>query len=1657
MTTEQAPRVGAVGRARRSVAAVQTLATLRSQGRTVATDAERETLAGWSGWGPLAKAFAPEDDTWVEIAGQLKQSLPADDLELGMQGTYNAFYTPEPIAQAMWQILTAVGFTGGRVLEPGCGGGVFMRTAPPAAAMTGVERDPTSAAICRLLYPHADIITGQFQHARMRDGFAAAVGNVPFGDVKVHDVTAPNAACASLHDYFIWRAVDLLAPGGVAVLLTSRWTMDKAEVWARKSIAEMADLVGAFRLPNGALAGGTDVVADVLVLRRKTGQRGNGFDWIDVDRTRFGWNNPVNKYWASSPLAVLGDMSAGRTTQYGLSIEVKARPQDPPTAQLITDYAGAVAVTAQARGLWWEGPVDVSAAPPSVEGLVSEQGWHHGSLHFYGDGIVRVEGGQLTPVARPSQELKDLLKLRDLAVTLVAYESDHEMGDRLIDPVRTQVAKHYAAYVRKYGAINRCTVHEGPVDEETGLPTYTRRTPPMGGFRKDPDAALVFALEVYDDETSTAGPAPILGARQNLPVRHPERTSDPRQALGWSLNRSGKVDLEFMAGLLGVDDPAGVPPLLGDALYQDPATRVWMTAEEYLSGNVRAKLEVAELAAGQLPEQFTRNVEALKVVLPPWLGPGEIGVKLGSPWIGADDIAEFIRATLGSPAQVRRVQQTSQWEVDASRWSRERAEAVADWGTFRVDAYQLIELALNSKVPVVYDTYEDSNGVERKRKNPDASMLANQKQQQIKERFAEWIWLDPDRTDRLVHLYNTRFNCLVARQFNGEHITVDGLAPWFQPYAHQREYVARALATPAGGCGHPVGAGKTATMAMVAMKLRQLGLIRKPMTVVPNHLKDQIEREFRQLFPGARILAASAETIAAGRRAFNARCATQEWDMILVTHSAFDRMAVSPQTESAYLAEELSELREAIVMACPDGKLSGRMVKNLAKRKDALEEKLDELKTRAKGFDLGLTFEAMGIDYLQVDEAHYYKNLSVPVRTDGFSVRPSKRATGLEIKLRWLAKRGNGRFASLYSGTFISNTMLELYVVLRYLMFDYLADIGLGNADAWAQTFVEFVTSVDVTVDGGQFQLVTRPALFLNAPELRMLLSQVADIRTAEQLGLKRPASTLETVVCQPSSRQVAYSADLVRRAEHVKSRGFVKDDNDKDNMLAICGDGRRMATDPMLVGIDDPEPGKLDAVADKMIAIWRKNPKSLQIGFCDVGTPNDKRGTQTYGRLRRRLIDRGMPAGLVRFIHDAKGDGGKAALFGECRADGKVSVILGSTDKLGVGTNIQRRVLAMHHIDAPWRPADVEQRDGRGLRPGNSNPTVYIYRYVTSRTFDAYTWQLLTRKIGFISQVVSGKVDRTVEDISADVVDLYAAVKAAATDQPMLLEKAKTEQEVKRLRGLQRGHNSTVDRLNRDITKRREDIRAADNEALSWEAIAAATGTEVADLDDEQASQLHELAKQFHTYYRAAPQTFAGVQVKVWSWTTRGDQPEKHPMLHIQANQNTVAVQLQAYKFWTPQKLATEFVKLLRGAATQAAKLRADIARWESENEAAQTSASRPFAQADQLTEALARLDQLEAALYEAALKTPDDAPPASGPAAAVLPKAPPATPLAAPASSQPVPVEPEPKEPDDNDDDSDDLGGLDDLAGMLGALAEQFDKETIGLLEDMMAGLSK
>ena len=949
----------------------------------------------------------------------------------------------------------------------------------------------------------------------------------------------------------------------------------------------------------------------------------------------------------------------------------------------------------------------------------------------------------------------------------------------------------------------------------------------MGGFRQDPDYVTVLALENYDDETGQAAKAPIFSQRVNQRPQRPDRADSPGEAIRICLDTRGRLDLDVIADLLAI--PAErVPAEIHGLAYLDPVAGEWVTAEEYLSGNVRDKLGAARAAASAEgadgAKRWASNITALEGVQPADLGPEEIRAKLGAPWIPPGDVRAFAAETLGYAPEVSYLPVTAQWEVKAERGFADTAAATEEWGTGRIDGYRLLELAVNGRVPVIYDTVATPDGETRVR-NQAETMLAEEKQRALAARFAEWAWEDPERADRLCAEYNQRFNSVVLRRYDGTHLTFPGMDTGFTPYPHQRDMVHRIISSPASLCPYPVGTGKTPTMFMAARKLRELGLAAKPLIIVPNHLLEQTAREGKRLFPSARILMAAREDLdgAQARKLFAARCATGDWDAVVMTHSAFTAIPVHPATEAAHLTDLAARYRQALTAEPGGGR---RTVKQLAKMIDTFETRARTLLDHRT--DDGVYFEHLGADFLLVDESHYFKNLGIPVRTDGFSVAASKRATDLDMKLALLRERG-GKTAALFTGTPVSNSLLEMYVLQHYLHPERLAEVGLHSADAWAATFVDFQTSVEVTPDGASFRMKRRPAKFENVPELLTLFGEVADLRQPESFAVQRPAARHHNVVISSSPQLRAYVASLAERADRVRQV-----DAHEDNMLKICSDGRKAALDLELVGITAAGPGKAGAVVANVARIYHANRSlalpgddpaapggGFQIIFCDLGTPSAAAGSQVYGKIRAGLADAGVPAAQIRFIHDASTDLQKAALFGECRA-GKVAVLLGSTDKLGVGTNIQTRCVALHHVDAPWRPADVEQREGRALRPGNLNLAVDIYRYVSEKSFDSYLWQILERKARFIGQVLGGRpAGRDVDDIG-DATLSYAEVKALATGNPLLLELAEANAGVTRLRHLATAHTRATRRLESSITSWQQQITAKTRHADTLDRLAA-------------------------------------------------------------------------------------------------------------------------------------------------------------------------------------------------------------------------------------------
>lgn len=1322
----------------------------------------------------------------------------------------------------MWDALHDLGFEQGDVLEPGSGAGTFIGMAPAGARMVGVELDPTTVSIARGLYPDADIRTESFAETRFpRDHFDAMIGNVPFGENRLYDPQF-NAGNHSMHNHFIVKSLAMTRPGGLAVVLSSSWTMDAVNPAARREMNSMADLVGAVRLPSGAhrRAAGTEALTDLLIFRRREAKeppRDTSWETVSAQRVD-GQITKVNTYFDMHPEHVLGELHVG-TGMYGNeTVSVKADDLGATEARLRTALSDIVerarergdvlrTATEQER----QQRVSVAAAQTSL--------WDGTIVPGERDTFQIARGGSLHDLAVPksqAQELRSLTALRDGARALLNAEDASFEDTPALTAQRDQLRADYQKYVDRYGAINRFTTRgtgryetitdpqSGAIvrDPETGDPArgdeLTARITPRAlvTFRQDPQSALVRALERFDEESQTSTPAALLTQRVVVPRPTKQGAETPAEAVALSLDGTGGIDLDVVSHLLGVErDEARV--MLGELVYEDPKSRDLIHAAEYLSGDVRTKLEEAEAATTEDP-RFQTNVDALQKVIPDPIGIDQIEARLGSVWISPEVHRDFLRDIL----QDRSVQVENPlpgvWEVKGQRYG---LRATNEWGTDRRPATDIAQAVMEQRRIEVTDEVEGSDGKVRRVLNPVETTAAQEKAEALQDRFSQWVWEDPARASQLGEVYNRQFNSIRLRDYSqaGDYLTLPGLAKTFELRDHQRAAVARMIAEPAVGLFHQVGAGKTLEMIVGASEMRRMGLISKPAIVVPNHMLEQFTREWLQAYPKARILAASTDELTGDkRRLFVARAAANDWDGIILTQSAFKKIGLSSSFEQTYMEREVAQLRSALDTVKEAGGLS---VKRIEKKVQAAEERYK--KSLAITRDPGVSFEDTGIDYLIVDEAHMYKNLATISNIQDAAIEGSQQASDLHMKLEYLRDRHGDRVATVATATPLANSITEAYVMQRYLRPDLLEKAGITSFDGWAATFGSQVTEMEMGPAGG-FRQKTRFARFQNVPEMLRMWHVAADVKTAEDLKLPvpdiapRPSDgkrEVETIVLQPTPELEDYISAIADRAEAVASRQV---SSNEDNMLLISTDGRKAALDLRLVdeGSLQTGPVKLDAVASRILHHWEETRGreyrdqtggtspirgSLQLVFSDLGTPNDRRW-DAYNELKVKLIQGGMPADAIRFIHEARDDNAKGRLF-EAARSGHVAVLIGSTAKMGVGTNVQNRLVAMHHVDCPWRPADLEQRDGRGIRQGNQNAEVAIYRYVVERSFDAYSWQTVGRKATFIAQVMRGKLDsREIEDIG-DTAMSAAEAKALASGNPLVLEKANADSEYQKLR----------------------------------------------------------------------------------------------------------------------------------------------------------------------------------------------------------------------------------------------------------------------------------
>ena len=1553
-------------------------------------------LARWSGWGAAPEVFDPDRRAHTWAREELSRLLTPAELAAAARNTLNAHYTGANLVQAIWTGIQQLGFTGGRILEPGCGSGNFIGFAPVGAQATGVELEPVTAQIAAVLYPDADIINESFADTRAREGsFDLAIGNVPFGSFALTD-RLHNPSGHSIHNHFIIKALHLVRPGGLVAVVTSRYTVDARNPAARREIAALADLTGAVRLPSGAhqRAAGTGVVTDLLIFRRR--EPGREPDATGWEQTRMaeldGVQVSVNEYFLDHPDAVLGELRAVHGAHNAEDLVV-AGPAD--TGAALARALARIAADATPRGLAWTPAPEQPGPSAAPAGPRSRQ--PDGYLEAHRDGtFTQVADGHavLFPVPdKQGAELRQLLGLRNAVTGLLEAEAASLDDTAELDALRRDLNLRYDTYLRAYGPISRFSWrHTGRTDPSTGEEKLARIRPPQGGFRSDPFAPLVHALEEFNPVSQTAAKAAIFTSRVVAP-RNPRLGADnPADALAICLDVCGEVQLSGIARLLGTNEEQARRDL-GTLVFDDPGSGQLVPAAEYLSGRVRDKLETAERAAADDP-RYEVNVEELRKVIPADLMPGEIDARLGAAWIDACWIRDFLHGILDDDT-VRVEHPGGQvWTV---RGDRHTVLATSTWGTSRYPAPQLAQAVLEQRRIEVRDKIGDDAWV----LNMEDTLAAQEKAAELAGRFAEWAWEDPGRAAQLADTYNRLFNDIVLRNYDDAQLSLPGLAMSFEPRPHQVAAVARIINEPAVGLFHEVGAGKTAEMAMGAMELRRLHLARKPAIIVPNHMLEQFSREFLQLYPQAKVLVTQRDDLQAGRRRqFIARCATGDWDAVIMSRSAFERIPMSTEAQRAYLDAELDRMRDFIQKSKEgDGLTVKRLEGALLRAEERLKAKLDSVK------DPGITFEATGIDYLFVDEAHGYKNLRTPSNIPDAAIDGSMRAADLDMKISYLRRRNGTRVVTFATATPIANSITEAWVMQHYLRPDLLEAAGIADFDSWAATFGQIVTQIEMAPEGGDsFRQKTRFAKFTNVPEMLRRWHVSADIKTGEDLHLpvpalaRRPADgqrAPETVITEPCDAQLDIMTSLGERADAIRNRQVLPEE---DNMLKVCTDGRKAALDLRLLDLPMTIPGKIDAAAGRIAELWQNHREdtypapdgqdaairgSLQLVFCDIGTPSDD--WNVYDELRDQLTGRGLPREAVRFVHDAKTDRDKGELFAACRT-GTVAVLIGSTEKMGVGTNVQFRAIALHHLDCPWRPADVAQREGRILRQGNHNPEVRILRYVTERSFDGYMWQTVERKARFIAQVMRGRLDvREIEDIG-DAALSYNEVKALATGNPLLMDKAEADAELTRLERAERAHHRNRDALRHKVAqadqriaaltaligdidtaiRRRTDTRG-DAFTMTMDGIKYSKRTDAGRRLQQLTTQMEEvLLKSSHRRLEEQPGDLGGFIVTVTVERVLGSM---NVIMALDGAPGTdVRMTPAEVKSTDPGKLIIRLENRLSGLKSLRSRSLSEIDQLTTEAAHARDDIARPFPQADQLAAARDRVLRLEEKLRETA-----------------------------------------------------------------------------------------
>lgn len=1544
---------------RMNMDAIRTLQTIEFEQR-LATPEEQEVLSRYVGWGSLPQVFEENNAAWADEFRELYETLSPEEYQTARASVLNAHYTSPTVIKAMYTAIENMGFRTGNILEPSCGIGNFFGLLPESMAgsrLYGVELDSITGRIAKQLYQNANIVIQGYEATSLPDSFFdVAIGNVPFGDYGVADKRYDKNRFL-IHDYFFAKTLDKVRPGGIVAFITSSGTMDKKNPAVRKYIAQRADLLGAIRLPNNAFLAnaGTGVVADILFLQKRDRPMEVEPDWVHLGKTDSGYT--INQYFVDNPDMVLGELTE-ESTQYGKqAVTVKPIAGAELSEQLSDALANIHAEITELEQMEEEEESVAESIPadPSVRNFSFTV--VNGEIYYRENSVMHKVELSVTAQNR----IKGMVKIRDCTRKLIEYQLEG-YPDHMIEQEQRTLNHLYDEFTAKYGLLNS-------------------RGNNMA-FSDDSSYCLLCSLEVLDENGSLVRKADMFSKRT---IRQQEAITScdtATDALALSLSEKAMIDMDYMAELTGKNEETLFSELKGVIFlnplygYGNNSERKYLTADEYLSGNVREKLAWARKSAEQNPDDYLVNVEALEKVQPIDLSASEIDVRLGATWLPQEDIQRFMVELLkpayyaSSKIKVHYSPLTAEWNISNKNSDYGNVTANVTYGTKRINGYKIIEETLNLKDVRIFDTVQDENGNDKRVLNKKETVLAQQKQQLIKDAFRDWIWKDPARRERLTTLYNERFNSVRPREYDGSHIKFVGMNPEITLRKHQVNAIARILYGGNTLLAHVVGAGKTFEMVAAAMESKRLGLCQKSLFVVPNHLTEQWAAEFLQLYPSANILVATKKDFETrNRKKFCSRIATGDYDAVIIGHSQFEKIPMSVERQRAILQAQLDEIIEGISEA-KRANAERFTIKQMEKSKRSIKLKLDKLNDQTRKDDV-VTFEELGVDRLFVDEAHSFKNLFLYTKmrnVAGLAQTEAQKSSDLFMKCRYMDELTDNRGIVFATGTPISNSMTEMYTMQRYLQYDTLRSQGLQHFDAWASTFGETITAIELAPAGTGYRAKTRFARFYNLPELISMFKQVADVQTADMLKLPVPEAEYHNEVIKPSKFQTDMVASFSERAEKVRN-GMV--DATVDNMLKITNDGRKLALDQRLTDDllpDDPE-SKVNLCLDNIHRIWESSSeqKSTQLVFCDLSTPHGDGKFNVYDDLKAKLIRMGVPETEIAFIHDAKTEAQKAALFTNVRA-GNVRIFLGSTAKMGAGTNVQKRLIAEHHLDIPWRPSDIEQREGRILRQGNENKRVDIFRYVTENTFDSYMWQTIENKQKFISQIMTSKSPvRSCEDVDETALS-YAEIKALATGNPHIKEKMDLEIEVSRLKLVKANYLSQKYALEDSLLKHYpKEIRLTQERIKGYEADIALyeqhrsedfpgmllCGTHYAEKKDAGAAILEACkamtsleAKEIGTYRGFTLLLSYDVLSKVFRMTLRGE------LSHT--------VELGSDIYGNIQRMENMFEAFpVRFSACEKA-----LVTLKEQMENAKAEVEKPFAQEQELSEKTARLAELDALL---------------------------------------------------------------------------------------------